>query len=59
MIAKSEARAETLARRTETMEIHAHHVSTTTDRDYYQAMFEAVADSDDDASPYLFVQRQR
>jgi hypothetical protein len=41
-----------------TMPFHANHVSTSVSGDYYQAVFEASADTSDPASPYLLIQRQ-
>jgi len=39
------------------MQFHVNHVSTSVAGDYYQAMFTAKVDDDDDG-PYLLIQRQ-
>jgi len=40
------------------MQFHATYVSTSAAGDYYQALFEAIEDSEDPESPYLLIQRQ-
>jgi len=40
------------------MKFHANDVSASADGDYYQVIFEAVADAADVGSPYLLIQRQ-
>ncbi len=40
------------------VKFHANRVSASEDGDYYQVMFEAMADASDAESPYVLVQRQ-